>query len=147
MTCPADDVRKGYKGCFSDGSGPYDAPPWGGGRTLPATLNTNGLTHEQCAQAAAQAGYDVFAMQASGYCFMGTLADVAQMKQKLDDATCNTLPCVGGNPNDCLGLVNKVYFIGAFSVYCTASWSHNQQNKLTPRKTDAQEIAIKPSNL
>ncbi len=38
---------------------------------------------------------------------MGTLADVAQMKRKLDDATCSAIPCVG-----CVGMVNKVYSIG-----------------------------------
>jgi hypothetical protein len=115
MFC-ADDVRKGYKGCFADGDGTYVTSPWGGNRALPAALNTNGFTHEQCAQAAAQAGYDVFAMQANGVCFMGTLADVAQMKQKLDDANCSTTLCVGGV--GCVSLVNKVYSIG---VYPTSS--------------------------
>jgi hypothetical protein len=79
-------------------------------RTLPGTLNTNGFTHEQCALAAAQAGYEVFSMQLDGYCFMGTLADVAQMKQQFDDATCNTVPCLGGV--GCIVLLNKVYSIG-----------------------------------
>jgi hypothetical protein len=106
----ADDVQKGYKGCFNDTNGPYMTPPWGANHILPAALNTNGLTHEQCAQSAARAGYDVFALQGSGICFTGTLADVAQMKQKLDDATCSTAVCVG-----CVGSVNKVYSIGASS--------------------------------
>jgi hypothetical protein len=106
----ADDVRNGYKGCFADGDGLYVTPPWGGGRTLPAALNTVGLTHEQCAQAAVQASYDVFAMQANGVCFMGTLADVAQMKQKLDDVSCSAIPCL--QPGGCAGMVNKVYSIG-----------------------------------
>jgi hypothetical protein len=107
--CHADDVRKGYKGCFADGDGAYVASPWGGTRTLPAALNTNRLTHEQCALAAAQGGYEVYAMQASGYCFMGTLADVVQMKRKLDDSTCSTIPCL---TEICLGMVNKVYSVG-----------------------------------
>jgi hypothetical protein len=113
--CHADDVRKGYKGCFSDGDGPYKTPPWSGTHILPAALNTNNLTHEQCAQAAVQAGYDAFALQGSGVCFMGTLADVAQMKQKLDDATCSTIPCLGGT--GCSVLVNKVYSVGESSLH------------------------------
>jgi hypothetical protein len=112
----ADDVRKGYKGCYADGDGPYETPPWGRSRTLPAALDTNGLTHEQCALAAAQAGYEVFALQASGYCFMGTLADVAEMKQKLYDSKCSTTPCVRVDGIGCIGMVNKVYSIGAWPM-------------------------------
>jgi hypothetical protein len=107
----ADDVRSGYKGCYADGNGPYGSEAWGGGRTLPVSLRTNGLTREQCALAAALAGYDVFAMQASGYCFMGNLADVAEMKQKLADSSCSTNPCVDGV--GCIGWINTVYTIGA----------------------------------
>jgi hypothetical protein len=106
--CGADDVRNGYKGCFGDGDGPYRS--WLQKRTLPGTLNTNGFTHEQCALAAAQAGYEVYAMQLDGYCFMGTFADVAQMKRQFDDSTCNTVPCLGGV--GCIVLLNKVYSIG-----------------------------------
>jgi hypothetical protein len=73
------------------------------------------MTHEQCAQAAARAGYEVFAMQYSGNCFMGTLADVAQMKWKLDDAKCNTIPCL--SKDGCAGWTNRVYSIGACSAY------------------------------
>ncbi len=105
--CGADDVRRSYKGCFADGDGPYTSM----NHTLPATLSMDGLTYEQCAQAAGQAGYDVFAIQTSGYCFMGKFDDVAQMKQKLDDATCSTTPCVGGI--GCIQGVNKVYSSGA----------------------------------
>jgi hypothetical protein len=101
----ADNPRKGYKGCYADGGGPYSSP-WGGGRTLPAYLSTDGLTVEQCAHAAALGNYEVFAMQYTGYCFLGTLADVAQMKGKLDDATCTTNP-----PS-----VNTVYSVGERSV-------------------------------
>ncbi len=61
--------------------------------------------------AAGQAGYEVFALQSQGLCFMGTLADVSQMKQKLDDATCSAIPCVAGT--GCVGLVNKVHLFGA----------------------------------
>jgi hypothetical protein len=57
--CCADDVRKGYKECFADGDGPYTVPSYGGRHTLPACLISNGFTHEQCALAAAQAGYEV----------------------------------------------------------------------------------------
>jgi hypothetical protein len=108
----ADDVRKGYQGCFSDGDGPYTTLPWGSGRTLPAALDTNGFTHEQCALAAAQAGYDVYAMQSERYCFMGNLADVAQMKTKLDHTKCSTTPCVQVDGIGCIVMVNKVYSIG-----------------------------------
>ncbi len=78
---------------------------------MPAYLFTGGLTIEQCAHAAALGNYEVFSMQSSGYCFMGTLADVAQMKRKLDDATCSTNP----------GWVNTVYMIGEPSAYTTVS--------------------------
>jgi hypothetical protein len=101
----ADNPRKGYKGCYADGGGPYSSP-WGGGRTLPAYLFTGGLTIEQCAHAAALGNFEVFAMQYTGYCFLGTLADVAHMERKLDDATCTTNP----------GMVNRVYTVGKRSV-------------------------------
>jgi hypothetical protein len=67
-----DDVRKGYKGCFADGVGPY-VTALGSGRTLPTGFYTKGVTHEQCAQYAAQAGYEVFALQDRGFCFTGPL--------------------------------------------------------------------------
>ncbi len=108
--CGADDVRKGYKGCFDDLDGPYNVPPWGSSRTMPACLNTDGFTHEQCALAAAQAGYEVYAMQSSGFCCMGTLVDVVQTKTKLIDSRCRTTPCLGGV--GCINMINKVYSIG-----------------------------------
>ncbi len=113
--CGADDVRKGYIGCFGDGDGPYGSAPWGGSHTLLASLNTDGITHEQCAQAAGQAGYEVYALQGQGVCFMGTLADVAQMERTLDDATCSTTPCVAGI--DCVPSVSKVYSIGGSTFH------------------------------
>ncbi len=103
----ADNPRKGYKGCYADGDGPYASPAWGGNRTLPVSLFRYGLSIEQCAYAAALGNYEVFAMQSNGYCFMGSLADVAQMKHKLDDATCTSNP----------GLVNTVYSIGAYRTF------------------------------
>jgi hypothetical protein len=106
----ADDIRKGYKGCYADLDGPYTVPPWGSSRTLPACLNTNGFTHEQCAIAAALAGYEVYAMQSRGFCCMGTLADVVQTKTQLDDSRCSTTPCLGGV--GCFDMINKVYSIG-----------------------------------
>jgi hypothetical protein len=110
------DVRKGYIGCYGDGDGPYvyAALPSGNGRTLPTALTTNGLKHEQCAHYAAQAGYEVFALQATGWCLMGTLGDVAQMKRKLDDVSCSTVPCLQVNNVTCRDQVNKVYLLGAF---------------------------------
>jgi hypothetical protein len=113
----ADDVRKGYKGCYGDGDGPYKSLSWGGNRTLPATLNVYGLTHEQCAQAAGQAGYDIFSLQGQGFCFMGTLYDVSKMKRKLDDTICSTTPCVTGI--GCVSWVSKIYSIGLFIIYLT----------------------------
>ncbi len=84
---------------------------------MPGALMTNGVTHEQCALATAQAGYEVFSMQANGVCFAGSLADVTQMKQQLDDATCSTIPCT-----TCTAKANKVYSIGvpsyAYPVRC-----------------------------
>jgi hypothetical protein len=122
--CGADDVRKGYKGCFGDGDGPYQS--WGFSRTLPATLSATGFTHEQCAQAAALAGHEVYALQVEGVCFMGALTDVAQMKTKLDDSVCSTTPCSGLGAVGCVGLVNKVYAIGGpynVFVYSRHLWS------------------------
>jgi hypothetical protein len=107
----ADDISKGYVGCFRDGDGPYVTPPWGGGRTLPAALTSNGFTLEQCAQAAADSEYAVFAMQASRYCFMGRQTDLAAFTTKLDNATCNTTPCLNGV--GCVGMVNKAYWLTA----------------------------------
>ncbi len=106
-----DDVRKGYQGCFGDGDGQYNTAPWGSGRNLPAALNTDGFTLEQCAQAAGAGAYDVFAMQASGYCFLGQLADVGTMKRRLDNAFCMTTPCLNGI--DCVGMVNKVFWFSS----------------------------------
>jgi hypothetical protein len=107
MNGDAGDARRGYQGCFGDGDGPYDLPRRGGGRTLPATLNINGLTLEQCAQAAGAQAYEVFALQHSGYCFMGQRADLEAMTRKLDNDTCSTTPCLNGV--GCLPMVNKVY--------------------------------------
>jgi hypothetical protein len=104
-----------YQGCFQDGSGPYEVRPWGSGRSLPAALSMTGITVEQCGQAAGVRGFEVFAVQEQGICFMGTLAHVAQMKQKLDDAACSTIPCAAGN--GCTTKVNKVYSIGATFLY------------------------------
>jgi hypothetical protein len=103
-------------GCFADGDGPYETPPWGPRRTLPAALNTEGLTHEQCAQSAAQAGYEVYALQSHEYCFMGNLPDVAQMRTKLYDGKCSTTPDVQVGGIGCRGMVNNVYSIGAPSM-------------------------------
>ncbi len=80
---------------------------------MPAALSTSGLTHEQCAHFAAQRNYEVFALQSQGYCFLGNLADVAQMKTRLFDAKCSTTPCAQVDGVGCIGMVNKVYAIGA----------------------------------
>jgi hypothetical protein len=111
----ADGVQAGYKGCFGDGDGPYNSETWGGNRTLPATLNSYDLTYEQCAQAAARAGYEVFSLQGQGFCFMGTLADVDRMRQMQDDAICSTTPCVDGI--GCVSWVSKVYSIGLSQTF------------------------------
>jgi hypothetical protein len=108
-----------YEGCFQDGMGPYETPPWGSGRTLPAALATDGFTVDQCARTAGARGSDIFALQAGGRCFMGTFADLANMAQRLDDATCSTTPCVGGAR--CVDMVNKVYSVGLPFVYWTPS--------------------------
>ncbi len=83
---------------------------------MPAALSTSGLTHEQCAQFAAQSNYEVFALQSHGYCFMGGLADVAQMKTKLFDAQCSTTPFTQLDGVGCISMVNKVYTVGAFPL-------------------------------
>jgi hypothetical protein len=111
LMCGADDVRKSYMGCFSENDGSYIVPPWGGGHTLPACLNTNGFTLEHCALAAAQAGYEVYSIQDSGYCCMGTITDVLQMKTKYEESRCTTIPCYNGV--GCIVRVHKVYVVGA----------------------------------
>jgi hypothetical protein len=74
---------------------------------LPAALYTNGFTLEQCALAAGAQAYEVFAMQSSGYCFMGQRADLVAMKTRLDNSACSTTPCVNGV--GCVAMVNKAY--------------------------------------
>jgi hypothetical protein len=60
----------------------------------------------------------VFGVEVEGYCFMGTLADVAQMTPRLDDAQCNNVPCVGAV--NCIGWALKVFSIGAPSTFNTS---------------------------
>jgi hypothetical protein len=97
-----------YQGCFQDSSGPYD-----GGNTLPDALNTNGVTIDQCARAAGLRRFDVFALQGSGLCFMGKLADLARIAstEKLAESSCSRIPCAIGV--ECTARINKVYSIGA----------------------------------
>ncbi len=105
-----------YQGCFQDGNGPYQTAAYGsGGRALPAALSTSSWTVDQCARAAAIRGYEVFGIEVDGQCFMGTLADVTQMTQKLDDAQCDNVPCVGAK--NCVAWALKVFSIGALSTY------------------------------
>ncbi len=75
---------------------------------MPDTLSTNGLTLEQCARAEGINAYEVFAMQHSGYCFMGSRADLDAIKTKLENAACSTTPCLNGV--GCLDRVSKAYW-------------------------------------
>jgi hypothetical protein len=87
---------------------------------MPAGLDGKFWTVDQCAREAAKRGFDAFGMEVEGFCFMGTLADVAQMTPKADDATCNNVRCLGGAP--CPGWALKVFAIGRSSMSCTFTW-------------------------
>jgi hypothetical protein len=103
-----------------DGNGPYRPQPYAdAGRLLPAALAGSMWTVDQCAREAAKRGYDAIGLEINGVCFMGTLADVAQMTPKADDATCNNIPCLGGAA--CVGWALKVFSIGASSKECAYS--------------------------
>jgi hypothetical protein len=136
--CGADDLRKTYMGCFNDNDGLYNVPPRLGSHTLPACLNTDGFTLEQCALNAAQAGYEVYCIQASRYCCMGPMTDAVQMKTKYDDSQCTTIPCY--NEAGCINLVHKVCVVGAsrmllLSAYIVSAFTRNlceQEAHLSP---------------
>jgi hypothetical protein len=109
-----------HQGCILNRDGPYNAmPPANPGRYLPVVLRTAGWTVDQCAREAAKRGLDVFGLEVEGFCFMGTLADLPQMTQKLDDASCTNVPCVGAV--NCVGWAMKVFSIGASPMWSTSS--------------------------
>ncbi len=114
LPCPGIYVNQG---CFMDGNGPYQTPPYTpAGRLLPAAI-PGAWTVDQCAREAAKRGFDVFGIEVDGQCFMGSLADVAKMTTKVDDATCSNIPCLAGLP--CVGWAIKVFSIGRSSMECT----------------------------
>jgi hypothetical protein len=102
-----------YVGCYNDGSGPYSVD--GYARTFPVWLGSGtGLSVDECAAVAQNRGYQVFALQYFGECFLGSLADVAAMDAaslKTTDATCDVIPCVDRNIF-CPGMTNKVFWLG-----------------------------------
>jgi hypothetical protein len=102
-----------YVGCYADGSGgPYEYAH--GQRTLPVLASGDGgLSMDECAAAARDRGYPVFALQWRGDCFMGSVADVAKMNaasQKLADSACLLIPC-DQSAASCPGYINKVFLI------------------------------------
>jgi hypothetical protein len=105
-----------YLGCFKD---MVQGAPYGDGfRGLPFNpFRSAGWTVDQCAVAARDRGYPVFALQHTLDCFMGTIADVAKMaSQKTTDDACSGLPCTQpGVP--CPLSLNKVYFLEGTSDF------------------------------
>jgi hypothetical protein len=100
-----------YLGCFRDvlqGS-PYGD---GGDRAFPVLLFSR-WTVDQCAAAARDRGFPVFAIQFRHDCWLGTVADVAKMiaaSQKTTDAACEPLPCAEGSAT-CPASLNKAYLL------------------------------------
>jgi hypothetical protein len=92
------------------------------GRTLPQGLDgRTGVRVDECAAAARDRGFPLFALQGKGQCFFGSVADVARIpaSQKLADAACNDLPCPA-SAAICPATTNKVYFlIGTHILYLT----------------------------
>jgi hypothetical protein len=101
-----------YLGCFKEEA---QSSPYGNGlRALPVFLSRSGAwTVDQCAVAARDKGYPVFALQGYGLCFMGALADVSKMiaaSKKTSDDSCSALPCAQAGAS-CPASLNKVYFL------------------------------------
>ncbi len=97
-----------YLGCYTDWGGRY------GGRTFPDLLDGGRyVSVDECAAAARDKGYQVFALEWYGECFLGSFADVAAMDaallKKADDG-CQSIPCAAGGP--CPGWTLKVFFFG-----------------------------------
>jgi hypothetical protein len=86
----------------------------GGTRTLPQVLDKfrTGVSFDECAAAARNRGFPVFALQGYGQCFFGSMADVARLEasQKLADASCINLPCPA-SATACTGKVNKIFTV------------------------------------
>ncbi len=101
-----------YLGCFKEEA---QSSPYGNGlHSLPVSLTRSGAwTVGQCAVAARDRGYPVFALQGYGLCFISAVADVAKMivasKNTTDDA-CLALPCAQAGAS-CPPSLNKVYFL------------------------------------
>jgi hypothetical protein len=107
-----------YIGCFKEEAqnSPYGNGLW----ALPVSLTSSaGWTVDQCAVAARDKGYPVFALQGYGLCFMGAVADVAKMiaaSKKTTDNACSALPCAQAGTS-CPPSLNKVYFIGGNAMF------------------------------
>jgi hypothetical protein len=86
----------------------------GGRQTLPIVLDKyrTGVGVDECAAAARNRGFPVFALQGFGQCFFGSMADVARLQatQRLSDASCSNFPCPG-SAAACPKNINKVYFL------------------------------------
>jgi hypothetical protein len=72
-----------------------------------------GVGMDDCARAARNRGFPVFALQGEGLCFFGSMADVARLQatqRNLSDALCNDLPCAASAAT-CRGRTNKGYIL------------------------------------
>jgi hypothetical protein len=103
-----------YLGCYHDanfdGRGPT-FPVWVGYDTSTGTWRYSSV--DECAAAARDRGYQVFALQWYGTCFLGSLADVAAMDAaalKRADDICQPVPCPPYS--QCPGWTNKVFLLG-----------------------------------
>lgn len=99
-----------YLGCYWDKSGPYQLGDVQ--RNLPALVEGRAdFSMAECAAAARDRGYAVFALQYFGQCFLGSVADVTRMdgaSLKVPDDMCVNVPCViSGSP--CNGLFNRAF--------------------------------------
>jgi hypothetical protein len=105
-----------YLGCYKDWGGPYTNIDTRG-RTFPVWIGYDMSTRrwrrvsvDECAAAARDRGYQVFALQWYGACFLGSLADVAVMHGR-PGGICQDVPCAPSQQS-CPGWTNKVFLLG-----------------------------------
>ncbi len=112
-----------YVGCYTDGYGPYTID--GNTRTFPARFGGNGVSVDECAVAARDGGYTVFALQYYGQCFLGSMMDVAELNaasQRIADSMCLNVPCVLPD-EDCSGWINKVFSLEGVPRFPSRTYS------------------------
>ncbi len=107
-----------YLGCYDDGS---IRPYADGQQTFPKSLTRAGMSELDCAVAARDGGYAVFAIQDYGKCSLGSLADIARQdaaSKRIDDESCARIPCPVDD-TQCRLSVNKVFLLEGRPVSAT----------------------------